>query len=92
MCRPQRAVISSLTIRNLVHRASRVCKVYEQEQEQNIGERLGTKNGYNGYARADFIKAMFPDVMKDIEQDSIRNFKFQPNKGSIVIDEPDEDD
>lgn len=26
----------------------------------NIGERLGTKNGYNGYARADFIKAMFP--------------------------------
>lgn len=27
--------------------------------------------------------------MKDIEQDSIRNFKFQPNKGSIVIDEPD---
>jgi hypothetical protein len=34
----------------------------------NIGERLGTKNGYNGYARADFIKAMFPDVMKDIEQ------------------------
>ena len=30
-------------------------------------------------------------VMKDIEQDSIRNFKFQPNKGCIVIDEPDED-
>lgn len=58
----------------------------------NIGERLGTKNGYNGYARADFIKAMFPDVMKDIEQDSIRNFKFQPNKGSIVIDEPNEND
>ena len=58
----------------------------------NIGERLGTKNGYNGYARADFIKAMFPDVMKDIEQDSIRNFKFQPNKGSIVIDEPDKGD
>ena len=58
----------------------------------NIGERLGTRNGYNGYARADFIKAMFPDVMKDIKQDSIRNFKFQLNKGSIVIDEPDEDD
>lgn len=58
----------------------------------NIGERLGTRNGYNGYARADFIKAMFPEVMKDIEQDSIRNFKFQPNKGSIVIDEPDKDD
>ena len=35
---------------------------------------------------------MFPDVMKDIKQDRIRNFKFQLNKGSIVIDEPDEDD
>ena len=58
----------------------------------NIGECLGTRNGYNGYARADFIKAMFPDVMKDIEQDSIRNFKFQHNKGSIVIDEPNKGD
>ena len=58
----------------------------------NIGERLGTKNGYNGYARADFIKAMFPEVFLGIELDSIRNFKFQANKGSIVIDEPDRND
>ena len=57
----------------------------------NIGERLGTKNGYNGYARADFIKAMFPEIFLGIELDSIRNFKFQANKGSSVIDEPDED-
>ena len=35
---------------------------------------------------------MFPDEMKDIKQDRIRNFKFQLNKGGIVIDEPDEDD
>ena len=39
-----------------------------------------------------FIKRMFPDVMRDIEQDSIRNFKFQPNIGNIVIDEPDKGD
>lgn len=58
----------------------------------NIGERLGTKNGYNGYARADFIKAMFPEIFMDVELDSIRNFKFQANKGSIVIDEPDKND
>lgn len=58
----------------------------------NIGERLGTKNGYNGYARADFIKAMFPEIFLGIELDSIRNFKFQANKGSIVIDEPDKND
>lgn len=58
----------------------------------NIGERLGTKNGYNGYARADFIKSMFPEIFMDVELDSIRNFKFQANKGSIVINEPDKND
>ena len=58
----------------------------------NIGERLGTKNGYNGYARADFIMQMFPTIFMDMSQDSTRNFKFQPNKGSILIDEPDKDD
>ena len=45
-----------------------------------------------GEVRAIFIKRMFPDVMRDIELDSIRNFKFQPDTGSIVIDEPDKGD
>ena len=54
----------------------------------NIAERLGSKKDYTGEVRAIFIKRMFPDVMKDIELDSIRNFKFQPDTGSIVIDEP----
>lgn len=58
----------------------------------NIAERLGSKNDYSGRVRADFIKRMFPDVMRDIEQDSIRNFKFQPDTGNIVIDEPDKGD
>lgn len=58
----------------------------------NIAERLGSKKDYSGRVRADFIKRMFPDVMRDIEQDSIRNFKFQPDTGSIVIDEPDKGD
>lgn len=58
----------------------------------NIAERLGSKKDYSGRVRADFIKRMFPDVMRDIEQDSIRNFKFQPNTGNIVIDEPDKGD
>ena len=58
----------------------------------NIAERLGSKKDYTGRVRADFIKRMFPDVMKDIELDSIRNFKFQPDTGNIVIDEPDKDD
>ena len=58
----------------------------------NIAERLGSKKDYTGRVRADFIKRMFPDVMRDIVQDSIRNFKFQPDMGNIVIDEPDKGD
>ena len=53
---------------------------------------MATDKDYTGRVRADFIKRMFPDVMKDIELDSIRNFKFQPDTGSIVIDEPDKGD
>lgn len=37
-------------------------------------------------------KRPVPVVMRDIELDSIRNFKFQPDTGSIVIDEPDKGD
>ena len=58
----------------------------------NIAERLGSKKDFTGEVRAIFIKRMFPDVMKDIELDSIRNFKFQPDMGNIVIDEPDKGD
>lgn len=58
----------------------------------NIAERLGSKKDYTGEVRAMFIKKMFPDVMKDIELDSIRNFKFQPDTGSIMIDEPEKGD
>lgn len=58
----------------------------------NIAERLGSKKDYSGRVRADFIKRMFPDEMRDIEQDSIRNFKFLPDTGNIVIDEPDKGD
>ena len=58
----------------------------------NIAERLGSKKNYTGEIRAIFIKRMFPDVMRDIELDSIRNFKFQPDTGNIVIDEPDKGD
>ena len=58
----------------------------------NIAERLGGKKDYTGEVRAIFIKRMFPDVMRDIELDSIRNFKFQPDTGNIVIDEPEKGD
>jgi hypothetical protein len=58
----------------------------------NIAERLGSKKSYTGEVRAIFIKRMFPDVMRDIELDSILNFKFQPDTGNIVIDDPDKGD
>lgn len=54
----------------------------------NIGERLGKENGYDGTARAAFIKAMFPDVFKDTEIESIKNFKLNPRACRIPIDEP----
>lgn len=58
----------------------------------NIAERLGQENGYNGTARATFIKALFPDVFKDMELDSIRNFTKDPDKGVIVLQTPTADD
>ena len=58
----------------------------------NIAERLGSKKDYTGRVRVDFIKRMFPDVMRDIEQDSIRNFKLQPDIGNIVINGPNKGD
>ena len=51
----------------------------------NIAGRLGNKKDYTGRVRADFIKRMFPDVMRDIEQDSIRNFKFQRKRIGIHV-------
>ena len=69
-----------------------VLKDKKTEKKWNIAERLGSKKDYTGEVRAIFIKRMFPDVMRDIELDSIRNFKFQPDTGSIVIDEPDKGD
>lgn len=57
----------------------------------NIGERLGKENGYDGTARAVFIKAMFPDVFKDTEIESIKNFKLNPRACRIPIDEPEND-
>ena len=56
----------------------------------NIGERLGKENGYDGTVRAVFIKAMFPDVFKDTEIESIKNFKLNPRACRIPIDEPED--
>ena len=56
----------------------------------NIGERLGKENGYDGTARAVFIKAMFPEVFKDTEIESIKNFKLNPRACRIPIDEPED--
>ena len=47
-----------------------------------------SKKAYTGRVSAGFIKRLFADVMRDIEQDSIRHFMFQPPAGNIVVDEP----
>lgn len=56
----------------------------------NIGERLGKENGYDGTARAVFIKAMFPEVFKDTGIESIKNFRLNPRACRIPIDEPED--
>ncbi|WP_155993540.1 hypothetical protein [Prevotella sp. P6B1] len=38
------------------------------------------------------LSGMMPESTDSLQKCSIRNFKFQPNKGSIMIDEPNEDD
>jgi hypothetical protein len=58
----------------------------------NIAERLGSKKTIRAKYAPSLSKGCFPDVMKDIELDSIRNFKFQPDTGSIMIDEPEKGD
>ena len=45
------------------------------------GRNYYSKKDYTGRVRADFIKRMFPDVMRDIEQDSIRNFQVPARYG-----------
>ena len=54
----------------------------------NIGERLGKANGYNGTARLNFVKALFPDVLEGIEDETILNFTVDPDKGRIKLDRP----
>lgn len=58
----------------------------------NIGERIGDKRDYTGNVRALFVQSLFPMEMEDMTLDSIRNFKFEPNKGNIKLDPPDKDD
>lgn len=54
----------------------------------NIGERLGKANGYNGTARLNFVKELFPDVLEGIEDETILNFTVDPDKGRIKLDRP----
>ncbi len=55
----------------------------------NIGERLGADKGYSGVARAQFVKRLFPDELKESEIISIqRSLTADPDKGHIKLDRP----
>ena len=43
---------------------------------------------YNGDNRAGFIKALFPKAFADTDTSTIKNFKVEPLKTEIPIDEP----
>ena len=46
------------------------------------------KKYYNGYKRANFIKKLFPREFADTDIATIKNFKVEPLKTPIPIDEP----
>lgn len=54
----------------------------------NISERFMYKKYYNGDNRARFIKALFPHEFADTDIATIKNFKVEPLKTLIPIDEP----
>lgn len=54
----------------------------------NISERFMYKKYYNGDNRANFIKNLFPREFADTDIATIKNFKVDPSKTLIPIDEP----
>ena len=54
----------------------------------NISERFMYKKYYNGDKRANFIKTLFPREFADTDIATIKNFKVDPSKTLIPIDEP----
>ena len=56
----------------------------------NISERFLYKKYYNGDVRANFIKTLFPREFADTDIATIKNFKVEPTKTLIPIDEPED--
>ena len=54
----------------------------------NISERFMYKKYYTGDNRARFISTLFPREFADTDIATIRNFKVEPLKTLIPIDEP----
>ena len=54
----------------------------------NITARFLNPKLYSGDNKANFIKTLFPKEFADTEIDTIKNFKVDPRKSEIPIDEP----
>ena len=57
----------------------------------NITARFMNPTLYNGENKAMFIKTLFPKEFADTEIETIKNFKVDPRKSEIPIDEPEGD-
>ena len=57
----------------------------------NITARFMNPKLYSGDNKAMFIKTLFPKEFADTEIDTIKNFKVDPRKSEIPIDEPEGD-
>lgn len=56
----------------------------------NISRRFG-KEHFKLENRNAFIQLLFPDMFRDNDLESMKNLKLNPQKGTIKIDEPEED-
>ena len=57
----------------------------------NITARFLNPKLYSGDNKANFIKTLFPKEFADTEIDTIKNFKVDPRKSEIPVDEPEGD-
>ena len=59
----------------------------------NIAKRMGMENGYNTVVCAKFIKALFPDLCKNVQWTTLSQcLNADPEKGHVKIDIPDDKD
>ena len=75
----------------LIFNIRHLMAIKSDEVRWNITVRFMNPKLYSGDNKAMFIKTLFPKEFADTEIDTIKNFKVDPRKSEIPIDEPEGD-